>query len=220
MKFQVKLLLIFVAAIFAACSPSVLVKPLKKGEQVLSAHAGGPMIQFAGIPMPIPLSGLEYHFGLRDRLSLGAGIGLTSLLFGTFQANASATYELLSEEHFFKTGLSAFAKGHFLLDKWQKNFRFYPEAGFHAYRQTGNQRWYLGASAWFETQYAGRKRTSTNPWVPMLHAGWQRAEGKWRPSVELKWIAPGENSENLVVDYIGIAGRGSLGFYLGITKSF
>jgi hypothetical protein len=54
----------------------------------------------------------------------------------------------------------------------------------------------------------------------MLQAGWQRAEGKWRPVVEVKWIAPGQVSDNLVVDYIGISGRGSLGFYLGISRSF
>ncbi len=220
MRFPAKLLSFLFALGFSACAPSVLVKPLKPGEHLLSSHAGGPMIQFAGIPMPVPLSGLDYQYGLRERLSVGGGIGLTSLLFGTFQWNAAATIGLLPEENSLKTGLSAFGKGHFLVDKWKKEFRFYPEAGFHAYRQTGNQRWYLGASAWFETQYSGRKRTSTNLWVPMLQAGWQRAEGKWRPMVEVKWIAPGQVSDNLVVDYIGISGRGSMGFYLGISRSF
>jgi hypothetical protein len=203
-----------------ACAPSTVVKPLKKNERVLAAHLGGPLITFSGLPMPVPLSGVEYHQGMSDRLSLGAGLALTALSFGNAQINLSATAGLIPEDNKLKTGLSAFAKTHFIFESWQNNFRFYPETGFHLYRQTGNQRWYAGGSAWFETIYGERKRSSSNIWVPMLHAGWQKAEGSWRPSVEIKWIAPSQQSDNLVVEYIGPAGKGSFGLYFGITKSF
>ena len=214
------ILLVLNTALFQSCAPSLLVKPLKKGEQGVSAHLGGPLIRFAGTPIPVPLSGLEYHYGWKDKLSLSGGLGLTSLAFGTFQLSAGGIYQIKDETGLLKTGVSALLKGHFLLDRWEKIFRFYPEAGMHFYRQFGKHNLYAGGSAWFETQYGGRKRSSRNLWVPMLHAGWQKAEGKWRPSVEIKWIAPGQDSGNLVVDYIGPASRGSMGLYFGISRLF
>lgn len=212
-------ILALASALFS-CGPSLVVKPLKKGEKLLGMHLGGPMIRFSGIPMPVPLSGAEFHYGLSDKTTAGAGLGLTSMAFGTAQLNLGITTALLSEENCMKTGISGLLKGHFLIDRWERNFRFYPEAGFHAWRQAGRQRYYAGASAWVETRYGGRQRTSENFWVPMLHAGWQKAEGRWLPSAEIKWIAPGEDSRNLVVDYIAPAGRGSLGFYLGLKRIF
>jgi hypothetical protein len=211
---------VLLAAGLFSCAPSLVVKPLKKGEKVLAVHLGGPMIRFSGLPIPVPLSGAEFHYGLSDKTTAGAGLGLTSLGFGTGQLNLGITSQLVSEENRLKTGISGVLKAHFLLDRWEKNFRFYPETGFHVFRQTGRQRWYAGASAWFETRFGGRQRTSENIWVPMLHAGWQKAEGRWQPSAEIKWIAPGEDSRNLVVDYIAPAGRGSLGVYLGLKRTF
>jgi hypothetical protein len=219
MKVHSGILFLLLLAGLSACAPGFIVKPLKKGEHAVSAHLGGPLITFAGLPIPVPLSGIDYHYGLSNKLSLGGGLGLTSLAFGTAQCHLGSTIGILKEDNSLKTGLSAVVKTHFLLDRWEGNFRFYPEAGFHACKQTGKQRFYAGGSAWIETNYA-RKRSSDNFWVPMLHAGWQRAGEKWQPSVEFKWIAPGQDSRDLVVDYIAPGGKGSFGLYFGLSRFF
>lgn len=203
-----------------SCSPSNLVKPLEKGQSAVSGSIGGPAILFSGIPMPLPLSSLNYHYGIRENLSLSAGTGLTSLAFGTAQVNAGLLAGIFRPSEQKKTGLSAFVNTHFLLDRWQWNFRFYPEAGFHSYREFGNHRFYAGGSAWFETRFPENRRTSGNFWIPMLHAGWQKSGSRWQPSVELKWIAPNQSSEHLVVDYIGPGGRGAYGLYFGLLRKF
>ena len=221
MKFFQGSAILFLATIFAGCSPAGLIKPLEKGRHALSAHAGGPGIHFAGMPIPVPLSGMEYHYGLKDNLSFSAGAGITSLAFGTAQLHAGVLAAILEEkEKNLTPGLSGFIRGHFLLDRWEKQFRFYPEAGFHLFTRLGKHRWYTGGSAWFETRFPSSQRTSANVWIPMVHAGWQKASGRWQPSAELKWIAPNLSSENLVVDYIGISGKGTLGIYVGLLRNF
>jgi hypothetical protein len=203
-----------------ACAPAGLVKPIEKGKHAVSGSFGGPAIWFAGMPIPVPLTSLNYHYGLKEKISLTAGTGLTSLAFGTGQINAGVLAGILVPSETQKMGLSAFVNTHFMLDRWQWNFRFYPEAGFHSYREFGKHRLYAGASAWFETRFPAKARTSNNFWIPMMHAGWQKSGEKWQPSVELKWIAPNISSENLVVDYIGLAGRGSFGLYFGLLRKF
>jgi hypothetical protein len=203
-----------------ACAPAGIVSPLKKGEHAVSAHLGGPMIQFAGVPMPVPLSGVEYYYGLSNRISLTGGAGLTALSFGTGQISAGLITSILPVDESRRTGISAFGKAHFFLDHWQGNFRFYPETGIHVFHDIGKHRFYTGGSAWFETRFPSAARTSGNLWVPMIHAGWQKAAGKWQPSIELKWIAPNLSSEHLVVDYIGAGNRGTFGLYFGILRKF
>jgi len=202
------------------CAPTGLVKPLKKGEFAASAHLGGPLIHFAGAPIPIPLSGLEGYYGLNNKVSVSAGLGLTSLAFGTGQISLGVLTDLLPETENRKIAVSGFAKAHLMLDRWEGNFRFYPETGFQAYKQFGKHRIYAGGSAWFETRFPEKKRVSNNFWIPMLHTGWQLDGAKWQPSFELKWIAPNQSSDNLVVDYIAPGSNGAIGIYLGILRKF
>jgi hypothetical protein len=54
----------------------------------------------------------------------------------------------------------------------------------------------------------------------MVHTGWQLDGQKWQPSIEVKWIAPNQSSENLVVDYIAPGSKGAIGIYLGILRKF
>lgn len=203
-----------------SCAPSILVKPLEKGQHAVSGNFGGPAIRFSGIPMPLPLTSINYHYGLKKNLSLSAGTGLTALAFGTGQIQAGILAGILEPSEKQKTGVSAFANAHFMLDRWQWNFRFYPEAGMHAWQEYGKHRFYAGGSAWFETRFPEKARSSGNIWLPMLHAGWQKSGEKWQPSIEMKWIAPNLSSEHLVVDYIGPGGSGVFGLYFGLMRKF
>jgi hypothetical protein len=206
--------------LLGSCAPSILVKPLEKGQHAISGNFGGPAIRFSGIPMPVPLTALNYHYGLKDNLSLTAGTGLTALAFGTGQIHAGILAGILKPSEKQKTGVSVSGNAHFMLDRWQWNFRFYPEAGFNAWQEFGKHRFYAGGSAWFETRFPEKPRTSGNIWLPMLQAGWQKSGEHWQPSVELKWIAPNQVAKNLLVDYISPGGRGVFGLYFGLMRKF
>src|ERR1043165_524083 len=75
-------------SVLASCAPARFVKPLAKGEQALTASLGGPLIKFAGAPVPIPLTTICYGKGITDKITLFSAIHLTSALFGNAQAEA------------------------------------------------------------------------------------------------------------------------------------
>lgn len=54
---------VFILSVYA-CSPTRYVVPLEKGDKEVTAHFGGPMVNFAGAPIPIPLTSIGYGQGL------------------------------------------------------------------------------------------------------------------------------------------------------------
>jgi len=144
------------------------------------------------------------------------------LAFGLGQFDLGLLRGIVNQDNSTKIGLSAFAKTHLFLDHWKSSFRWYPELGFNAYRQIGNEKnlLYAGASSWFETKFPKTERAAGNTWVPMLHIGYQRITEKWNFSYEFKWIAPQISNKNIVVDYIGAGQNGALGLYFGLTRKF
>ena len=53
------------------------------------------MIGFGGLTIPIPLTTVGAGYGLQDNLTLHGHLHTTSLLYGTLQMDAGATYALL-----------------------------------------------------------------------------------------------------------------------------
>jgi hypothetical protein len=119
-----------------------------------------------------------------------------------------------------QAGISAFGKTHFMLDKWEGNFRWYPELGIQMYKEWDRNMVYAGSSGWFETRFPAEKRDAGNVWVPMLNFGFIRQKTKWNISAEAKWIAPNISKEDIVVDFIGPGKHGTFGLYLGLVRKF
>jgi len=220
MKQITQYFILIIPILIDSCSPVTIVKPLEKKQKVVSAHLGGPMITFTGIPMPIPFSSLGLHYGINNRLTVGTNLGITSLAFGVFQLDPGIVYGIRNPKEIGQLGISAFAKTHFMIDTWESNFRWYPELGGQVYKEWGKNLFYVGGSGWFETRYPSQKRAAGNIWVPMAHFGYIRQKPKWNLTLEAKWIAPNISHENIVVDYIGISTQGALGIYFGASRKF
>jgi hypothetical protein len=101
-----------------SCAPAGLVKPIEKGKHAVSGSFGGPAIWFAGMPIPVPLTSLNYHYGLKEKISLTAGTGLTSLAFGTGQINAGVLAGILVPSETQKMGLCGFHSFSWNWDLW------------------------------------------------------------------------------------------------------
>jgi hypothetical protein len=212
--------LVLVLLILNSCAPVGLVKPLEKNQKAITANLGGPMIKFGGSPIPMPLSSVGFSYGLSSKFTATSNLGLTALAFGVGQLDLGVLYGIKKTEGPGSVGFSAFGKTHLMLDKWEKSFRWYPEAGIQAYTEWGKNMLYAGGSGWLETRYPSVNRTAGNFWLPMIHAGFVRQNPKWNLSVELKWIAPNTSNEKIVVDYIGVAGAGAVGLYFGVVRKF
>jgi hypothetical protein len=63
------LFIILLAYFFQNCAPSRFVKPLAKKQQAASFSFGGPIIKFAGAPIPIPFTTLAYGYGLTNKIT-------------------------------------------------------------------------------------------------------------------------------------------------------
>jgi hypothetical protein len=203
-----------------SCTPVTTVKPLEVKQKAISAHLGGPMIKFGGIPIATPLTSLGFAYGLHKKFTVSTNLGVTSLAFGVFQLDPCLLYGIHNPTKPGQPGISAFVKTHLILDRWEKHFRWYPEVGGQVYKEWGKNLFYLGGSGWFETRYPRQERSAVNVWIPMVHLGFIRQNPKWNLSLEMKWIAPNISHKNIVVDYIGPAGQGALGLYFGVTRKF
>jgi len=205
---------------FASCSPVTQVKPLEKNQMAVTASFGGPMIVYSKLPIPIPFCNAGFSYGLNSRVTASAQLGLTSLAFGVIQLDPGILYGIRMPENNHQIGISAFLKTHLLLDKWEGNFRWYPELGIQVYKEWGRNMVYAGASGWFETRFPAEKRAAGNVWVPILNLGYTRQKTKWNLTAEAKWIAPNISKNDIVVDFIGPGTNGTLGLYLGLARKF
>ena len=208
--------------VIQSCNPVTLVKPLKSKQMAASASFGGPLIKFSGLVIPVPFTSLQLGYGLKEKTTITGGLNVTSLAFGVGQFDLGILQGIVNQDNSTKIGLSAYTKTHLLFDHWKSRFRWYPELGFNAYRQIGNEKnlLYAGASSWFETKFPKPERAAGNTWVPMLHIGYQRITEKWNFTYEVKWISPQTSNQNIVVDYIGAGQNGALGLYFGLTRKF
>ena len=82
---------------------------------------------------------------------------------------------------------------------------------------------YAGMSNWFE--FAAQKshgEKQTNHWIPNFQIGHQFSKPKMDYFFEIKFLAPFQSNQNIVLDYWKPFGnkKGALGAYIGLRKKF
>ena len=211
-----------------SCAPARFVEPLKKGEEVISGHFGGPMAKIPGIGViPIPFSSVGYGRGLTDQTTVFGNLHLTSLAFGVGQFELGASQKFWSTD---RMGVSGQLNTNVLIDFYTGANRIWPQLdanyyfkyGLRSYR-IGEQRnynfMYAGISNWFDfygTESQGRPNEQL--WIPSLQFGHQWIRPKFSYQAEVKILAPLESNENIVVPYPSmLQNRGATGLYFGIT---
>jgi hypothetical protein len=219
MKSQGLCFLLFL--IIGACAPGTLIRPLKPKEKMVSASLGGPLIHFAGTTIPIPFSQVDFAYGYSDRLSLQAGLNTTALLFGVGQLRLNALYEFRKPAGW-KPGLSGYFQQHLMLDRWEKQFSWYPEPGFHLYWSLKPEKHMLfaGASSWMEFRKPDNTHIRQSVLLPVISLGYQHSSPCWNWTFETRWIAPGRTPGNQVVDYVSPGKSGALGCYVSLSRKF
>jgi hypothetical protein len=131
------LFLILSLAILWSCAPARFVEPLKKGEQVLSGHFGGPVAKIPGIgAIPIPFSSIGYGRGLSDQTTVYGNLHLTSLAFGVGQFELGASQKLW---HTDRMGLSSQLNTNILIDFYTGANRVWPQLDANYYYKYGRQ---------------------------------------------------------------------------------
>ena len=217
-----KLFYLFLITIFWSCSTVRVVKPLEKGVTEVGFTAGGPIIGFSNTIIPIPMSSIYGSHGITDRLTGFGGVNTTSLLFGVGQLDLGTSYGFLKQDGL-KPGLVGTGAFNLMLDRWEWNFRAYPQLDLHTYwdYKHGKGTLYSGVSNWFELRRRALHGLEQEQyWVPNFYLGTKLNGKKLNWMIESRYIAPNYKNDYTVVDFKGLGRKGAFGLYLGVSKVF
>ena len=208
--------------LFHSCAPSRIVRPLEKGEKQVSAHLGGPLMGFVGTVIPMPLTSVSYAHGVSDKVTVFGGIHTTAMLYGVFQTDIGVCYNLYKQDSS-RFGLSVSPVINMAYDKWEGNFKFWPEIDINAYWEFNPKKSfaYLGVSNWFElVSKRAHDESQENRWIVNPHLGYTYVRKKWNYNFETKYLVPYLDTKPNVVDYKGVGGKGAVGIYFTFTRKF
>lgn len=204
------------------CAPVRFVKPLQKKEQAVSLSFGGPIIKFSGAPIPIPFTSLSYGLGLSNSITGFGSLHTTSLLFGNLQSDIGTSIKLYEKDKQF--GLSCSPTLQLAMHiKSSKTFRVWPSLDLNAYYFLKNKPsyFYCGLNSWFElSNYKAHQEKTQQRVLPNFNFGFMNVREKWRHQFQLCYLAIGTANLPGVVDYIGISGKGTLGFHYALIRTF
>ena len=207
--------------LIGACAPTRIVKPLQKGEQAIGANLGGPLVLFAGAPIPVPYSSAFYAKGLSDKTSGFASLHLTALAFGVLQTDIGVCHQLYSNQKL-QLGISVNPALNIAIDRWEWNTKIWPQLDINVYKNWGPKKMvYLGVNNWFEPSATRAHQEKQDKFMYVNpHIGYTYTPKKWTYGIESKWVAPGVTNIPNVADYIGINKKGAIGVYFQLIRRF
>jgi hypothetical protein len=194
------------------CGTVSSVKPLGVGNKAIAFSAGGPVAPVYDMDIPLPYSVLRYRFGLKDNTDIHIGIHPTMALFGNLGIDAGVTRHFMRNLGM-RPGISAGLALYGFYDFADlDHMRAYPELSiifsYDIFRSSHVV--YFGGQGMI--QFA-------EPYiVPAAVAGGEFSLGRnFALSIETRWYAPTESSDDRVVDFrLRPFDQGALGFVLGL----
>lgn len=206
--------------LISSCNVTRVVKPLEKGEQRISGNFGGVGVDFRGLPIPVPLTAVNYQKGIDTNVTFTAGIHTTSALFGVFQTDLGlgiGAYKSASE----KFGVSISPLLNVLYDIHENNLRLYPQLDATSWWKYSEKphMFYGSFGTWIELQKAkAHLQVQDNELMPFITVGHQFIGEKWDVQLELKYVGFQHDNRSLVPDYIGPSHYGAAGFFIGVGR--
>lgn len=214
-------LLIFIAIILLgnACSTARFVEPLEKDEWAIGANAGGPIIDFAGATIPVPLTSIVAGYGLRDNLTTYGALHTTSLLYKTFQLELGIRGNLYESKGFIPS-VSYLGAIHSNVSLRDGQSRFFPELNITPYWKYGNWTTYLNGVAFLDFYKLNKKNYGYDKiFVEGLAIGQQYKHKSWTFGIEYKRLAQWADSNVSIVGYKSANNMGAHGVYFQIFKT-
>lgn len=197
-------------------------QPLNKNQWQVAASVGGPVIEKDSRIEPIPLSSVSAAYGVSQTLTAFAGIHPGTAVYGVYHVDAGFAHELLAPFNL-QPGITYSVDLNAFMDRQDSQFKLYPQLDINAYwlMPYRNDYFYVGVSNWFElaTEKAHKQKQETH-WIPSLHTGYTLQYDSYGFTLEMKYLAPFTNNQNLLVDYYSPSQNGSLGAYISMSRKF
>lgn len=204
-----------------ACSPTRYVVPLEKGEKEVTAHFGGPMVNFAGASIPIPLTTVGYGQGLGNGFTAFGDLHITAATFGVFQTELGLSKTWFNSESK-SWGFTASPRLNFAMEFSEFRTKLWPQLDGTLFKQIGSDRYiYGGYSGWFEL--AGTRahgEPQPNQVLNNVHLGilLPTKARKYSYQFELKYIALGIDNQYMAPSYVSAGNSGAFGIYFNLKR--
>jgi hypothetical protein len=208
--FEMKRLAVIVV-LLSACAQSHWVRPLGKGNGVVSASLGGPFVHLFGVDIPAPIVSLNGGYGVRDDLDVFARLDVTGAAFGDMHLEPGVVlHPVISEGGAIPT-VSIATSLHILTNF--KEGRAIPQVSAAlAWRLWKRLLVYFGGDLGLAFGPVATFRALGGPFL-----GGEVKVGRVGLSLELKWIAPQYESNWAAPAWVGIGGYGYLSLLIGIN---
>ena len=212
----------FISLVLQNCAPTRFVKPLAKNQNAISANLGGQLIHYGKAVTPIPFTSFMYGRGITNSTTAFASIHTTAMLYGNFQSDIGVCQSLYNHDSL-KFGITINPTVNMVYDKWNKNFRAWPQLDVNIYKDIFKDKAfvYVGLTNWFElSAKKAHNETQTNHALINPHIGLTYNTKKWGYTLECKFLQMNKNNKPNVVDYVGIQQKGAVGIYLNFARRF
>ena len=208
------------AVVGTACGISRGVRPIGDGNSAVSVSAGGPMANYIGTKLPLPLATVGGVYGLSDRVDVHGGLHLTTpAFFGLWGVEMGSGVLLRDQTHPAIPALMADVNLNFFYGNLgegdpEGGARVFPETDLRASWEWGKALHlaYTGPSAFFSLE----PQSLTPAWVVGNQFRFDRTD----VTLETRWNRPGADPDSVFVEWGGLAGRGVLSAHLGFRYRF
>jgi len=211
--------------LIGSCAQSRFVEPLQKKEIAVGGTFGGPLLNFGGKPIPIPLSSIEVGYGLDSNLTIHGGLHTTAIMFNNFQIDAGVTYKVLNQDKYIPN-VSINPGFNFIYDINDKISKFWPTFDANAYWNYGRRKnyFYVGFNNMFELSKTmaldqpQKQRWLFNPQIGHIIKG---KNDHLQFTTEIKFLGLSQKNTYSFVPYNSFTGsNGATGIYLGVRYKF
>ena len=203
------------------CAASRAVAPLEQGQHAITLSMGGPFVQFAGAPIPAPITAVGYRYGIDGHTDVHAALYLTQLaLFRVGGFDLGVARELVTADGGRPRVMVDLNTSWFFgdLDDGgpEGGFRFFPDLSvittwdMPAREGKRPHRFYLGINNFFQGHPSFRYVFS-----PLFGAEW-RAHDQVGIQLEAQWNAPWVNTQYLQPVWYGPGNQGAAAVKLGL----
>jgi hypothetical protein len=208
----------FVVALFAcifcaACASTHYVRPLGKGNAVVHASAGGPLVELGGVVFPTPIATVGGGYGVRDDLDVFLHANATALAFGDLHLEPGVAWHPLIRDHGAVPTLTVAGSLHFLTD-FHTAARAFPQVTVAGAWALGRRRHLVYTGLDLAVSFEGR--ALFGPFA----GGELRVGRRVGLSLEVKWIAPYYDTTPVAPVWISPGSYGYVSVLLGINIYF
>jgi len=211
-------------AFACSCAPARFVEPLAAKQWSVGGNFGGPVIEFGGAPIPVPLTAIEVGYGIDSTTTVFAGVHTTALLFGNGQLDFGVTRKFINQNGYIPN-VSASLGGNLVFSPSERESKFWPVLDVNAYWNYGkrNNYFYVGVNNYFElskTMALDQPQGHHVVFSPQIGHIFKATDNRYQFLAEIKFIAPNVSNATAFVPYKSLTGsHGATGFFLGFRKN-